>query len=291
MPIHPYKYFAPADAARMSKLQLSARQVVEGVITGRHKSAHRGFSVEFTEHREYVPGDELRHLDWRAFARSDRHYIKLYAQETNLRATLVLDNSASMTFGNKMEYARHITACLAYLLAHQQDLAGLAVVDDSVRVELPPGSAPSHLDRLFRALEDLQAGQATDLPCQLHGLAERLPRRSLVVVLSDFWMPDMAEFVRALQHLRYRRHQVVALHLLDKNEIDLPYDKQVTMLDLESGAKLQIDPRELRETYQQQVGEYLGSLRRSCSDCGVEYQVMYVDEPYATALTRWINRR
>src|SRR5688572_3817946 len=179
MPVPKYKYFVPTDAARMSKLQLMARQVVEGVITGQHKSPHRGFSVEFSEHRENAPGDEIRHLDWKALARSDRYYIKLYEQETNLRATLVLDTSASMTFGNKLDYARHLCACIAYLLSTQQDLAGLVTVDESVKVELPPGSSPPHLDRLFRELEAVEAGPATDLSNQLHGLSERLPRRSL----------------------------------------------------------------------------------------------------------------
>src|SRR5271155_1941926 len=194
MPIHKYKFFAPTDAARVSKLQLSARQVVEGVITGQHKSPHRGFSVEFSEHREYAPGDELRHLDWRVFARSDRYYIKLYEQETNLRATLVIDTSASMQFGKKIDYAKHLAACLAYLLAQQQDLAGLAAVDDSVRVELPAGSTPAHLDMLFKALENLEPGKGTDLPRQLHALSERLPRRSLVFLLSDLWV-EPAELV------------------------------------------------------------------------------------------------
>src|ERR1700723_658287 len=147
MPIHKYKYFAPTDAARVSKLQLTARQVVEGVITGQHKSPHKGFSVEFAEHREYVAGDELRHLDWKAYARSDRYYIKLYEQETNLRATIVLDTSGSMKFGNKFEYARRLAACLAYLLAKQQDLAGLSAIDESIKFEMPPGSSPAHLDR------------------------------------------------------------------------------------------------------------------------------------------------
>jgi uncharacterized protein (DUF58 family) len=291
MPIHPYKYFAPADAAKMSKLQFMARQVVEGVITGKHKSAHRGFSVEFTEHREYVPGDELRHLDWRAYARSDRYYIKLYAQETNLRATLVLDNSGSMKYADKIDYARHLAACLAYLLASQQDLAGLVAVDDSVRIELSPGSAPSHLDRLFRALEGLQPGGHTDLPAHLHGLAERLARRSLVIILSDLWLADSTEFSRALQHLRYRRHQAAVLHLLDKSEIDLPYDRLVCLQDLETGLKLQIDPRELREAYARQVAQHLADMRRCCSDCDVEYHAIHVDQPYDKALTQWINRR
>ena len=143
MSLRRYRYFSPTDAARMSKLQLFAQDVVEGVITGLHKSPHRGFSAEFSEHREYVPGDEVRHMDWKLVGRSDRYYIKLFEQETNLRATVVLDNSASMRFGNKLEYARHLAACLSYLLAMQQDLAGLCAVDESIRVELPPASSPA----------------------------------------------------------------------------------------------------------------------------------------------------
>jgi uncharacterized protein (DUF58 family) len=291
MPIHPYKFFLAADAARMSKLQFHARQVVEGVITGRHKSSHRGFSVEFTEHRDYAPGDELRHLDWRAYARSDRYYIKLYAQETNLRATLILDNSASMKFAGKFEYARHLCACLAYLMASQQDLAGLVAVDEKVQVEMAPGSTPAQLDRLFRALENLQPGEGTDLSRQIHGLAERLPRRGLVIILSDLWLADTAEFSRALQHLRYRRHQAVVLHLLDKAELDLPFGKRVSLLDLETQERVQIDPAEIRESYRKQVGEHLTKLRKACSDCEVEYHAMYVDQAYDKALTQWINRR
>src|SRR5689334_3876218 len=175
MPIPRYKIFSPTDAARVSKLQLTARQAVEGVITGLHKSPHKGFSVEFSEHREYVPGDELKHLDWKVFSRSDRYYIKLYEQETNLRATLVIDSSASMNFSGavgkkrqadgpaatKLDYAKHLAACLAYLLAHQQDLAGLAAIDESVRFELPPAASPSHLDQLFKALESIAPGGHT----------------------------------------------------------------------------------------------------------------------------------
>jgi len=290
MPIQRYKYFAPTDAARMSKLQLTARQVVEGVITGMHKSPHRGFSVEFSEHRDYAPGDELRHLDWKAYARSDRYYIKLYEQETNLRATLVLDNSASMHFGHKLDYGRHLAACLAYLLSIQQDLAGLAAVDDTVRIELPAASSPAHLDRLFRELERLPAGNGTNLAKQLHGLAERLPRRSLVVLISDLWL-DAGELSKALQHMRYRKHQGMILHLLDKAEIDLPYDRQITLQDLETNEKIQIDPSELRETYTRQVQEYFASVRRVCNDCDIEYHAIYVDTPYDRALTQLMNRR
>ncbi len=290
MPIPRYRFFSPADGAKVAKLQVTARQVVEGVLTGLHKSPHRGFSVEFSEHRDYVPGDELRHLDWKACARSDRYYIKLYEQETNLRATLVLDTSASMTFGNKFDYARHLAACLAYVLAHQQDLAGLVAIDDQVRVELPPGSSPAHLDVFFRHLESLQAGLRTDLPRQLHSLSERLPRRSLVILLSDLWL-EPEELARALQHLRYRKHQGIVLHLLDRNEIDLPYDRKLTFEDLETGEKLQADPSEMRDAYREQVQASLAAVRKACNDSDVEYYDMYVDEPYDKALVRLLSRR
>lgn len=290
MPVHRYKFFAPTDAARVGKLQFTARQVVEGVITGQHKSPHKGFSVEFSEHRDYQPGDEIRHLDWRALARSDRYYVKLYEQETNLRATLVLDTSNSMTFGGKLDYGRHLCACLAYLLGSQQDLAGFVSVDDQVRAELPPGSSPAHLDRLFRTLEAVKPGKQTDLPAQLHGLAERLPRRSLVVLISDLWV-NPAELVRALQHLRYRKHQGMVLHLLDRAEIDLPYEKQVTLEDLETGERVQIDPDEVRATYQQQVQAYLTDVRRACVSGDAEYHAIYTDQPYDRALVQLLGRR
>lgn len=293
MPVHKYKYFASTDAARMGKLQLIARQVVEGVITGLHKSPHRGFSVEFSEHREYVPGDELRHLDWKVYSRSDRYYIKLYEQETNLRATLVLDTSASMKFGaggGKIEYARHLAACLAYLLAMQQDLAGLVAIDESVRTELPAASSPAHIDRLFKALESIEVGKGTNLPQQLHGLAERLPRRSLVILLSDLWV-EPSELIKSLQHLRYRKHQGMILHLLDRAEIELPYDRQITLQDLETDEKIQVDPNDLRETYQAQVEEYLTAIRRACNDSGIEYHTIYLDQPYDKAIVELLARR
>jgi uncharacterized protein (DUF58 family) len=290
MPIHKYKFFAPTDAARVSKLQLTARQVVEGVITGQHKSPHKGFSVEFSEHREYTPGDEIRHLDWKAYARSDRYYIKLYEQETNLRATLVLDTSNSMTFAGKLDYGRHLCACLAYLLSIQQDLAGFVAVDDSVKFELPPGSSPAHLDRLFSALESVKAGKQTDLPAQLHTLAERLPRRSMVIIVSDLWV-DPPQLIKALQHLRYRKHQAMVLHLLDRAELDLPYDKQITLEDLETQEKIQIDPADLRDRYKQNVQSYLSEIRRACTSGDSEYHTLFTDQSYDKALVQLLSRR
>lgn len=290
MTVQRYKYFSPRDAARLSSLQLVARQVVEGVISGMHRSPHRGFSVEFSEHREYVPGDEIRHLDWRAYARSDRYYIKLYEQETNLRATLVLDSSNSMRFAGKFDYARHLAACLAYLLAQQQDLAGLASVDTALGVELPPGGSPAHLDRLFKELELLDASGTTGLGSALHELAEKLPSRSLVVLISDLWL-EADELARALQHLRYRRHQVLLIHLIDDAEISLAYDRQVTLEDLETGQKIQIDPADIRATYVGMVADHLAALRAACNRCDAEYHAVNLSTPYDKALIQLLDRR
>jgi uncharacterized protein (DUF58 family) len=290
MPLHRYTYFTPSDAARMSRLQFVARQVVEGIITGLHKSPHHGFSVEFSEHRNYVPGDELRRLDWKAYARTDRHYIKVFEQETNLRATIVLDNSASMKFAAKIEYARHLAACLAYLLATQQDLAGLAAIDDSVRLEISPGSSAAHLDRLFVELEKLQVGKGTDLAAPLHALAERLPRRSLVILISDLWIAPQ-QLAGALAHLRRRQHETMVMHLLDKAETQFPFDSRVTLMDLETDEKILIDPAELRQEYLAQVREYLTEIRRACSDSQAQYESFFVDQPYDAALVRWLGAR
>jgi uncharacterized protein (DUF58 family) len=288
-----YKYLSPADAARVGRLQFFARQVVEGVITGLHKSPHRGFSAEFSEHREYSAGDELRHLDWRVYGRSDRYYVKLYEQETNLRAMLVLDNSASMAYGGKLEYSRHLAACLAYLLSRQQDLAGLCAMDESLRVELPAASSSAHLDRLFKELEQLQPGATTELPRHLHTLAQRLPRRSMVILISDLWMePD--ELFRAIQHLRYRKHQVMVIHLLHQDELTLEgptFARQLTLEDMETREKLAVDPADIRERYVKQVQAHLAALRRGCNDSDVEYHQLDVETPYDKALVSLLSRR
>jgi uncharacterized protein (DUF58 family) len=290
MPIPRYRVFTPTDAAAMSRLELQAKQVVEGVITGMHKSPHRGFSVEFSEHRDYTPGDEIRHLDWRAYARSDRYYIKLYEQETNLRATIVIDTSNSMRFAGKMDYAKHLAACLAYLLSLQQDLAGLIAVDEQVRVELPPGSSAPHLDRLFKALEAIVPTGKSDLAARLHTISEQSPRRGLFILISDLWL-EPEELVRALQHARYRRHQLMVLHLLDKAELDLPYEQQTTLMDLETDEKIEIDPADLRTAYTEQVTAFLARMRKVCGDAGAEYHQMMVDVPYDKALVQLIHRR
>ena len=293
MAMRRYKYFSPQDAARTGKLQLFAREVVEGVITGMHKSPHKGFSAEFSEHREYTPGDEMRHMDWKVIARTDRYYVKLFEQETNLRATLVVDNSASMQFGKKIDYARHLAACLAYILSRQQDLAGLCAVDDSIRVELPAASSPAHIDRLFRELENLPVGKGTRLPEFLHQLADRLPRRGLLIIISDLWL-EADDLLRALQHLRYKKHQAMMIHLTSPVELTLDgpnIAKQVTLEDMETGERMAVDPGDIREEYQARVNEHFAALKRGCMDCASEYHAISVDRPYDKALVELLSHR
>ncbi len=290
MPIPRYQVFSPADAAQMSRLQLKARQVVEGVMTGMHRSPHKGFSVEFSEHRDYTPGDEIRHLDWRAYARTDRYYVKLFEQETNLRATIVIDTSNSMQFAGKLEYAKHLAACLSYLLAMQQDLAGITAIDEQISMEVPPASSPMHLDRLFRALETLQPKGVTNLAAQLHNICEKAPRRSMMILISDLWI-EPADFMRALQHARYKRHELIVLHLLDQSELKLPFDRQVTVEDLETQERVQIDPEQIRDSYEKQVQEYLTAISKTCRDAKAEYHRMMMDVPYEKALVTLLSRR
>jgi uncharacterized protein (DUF58 family) len=296
-----YRFFAPAHAARLKGLELTVRGVVEGVYAGMHKSPHRGFSIEFAEHREYVPGDEIKHLDWTILARTDRHYVKQYEQETNLRGTICLDSSGSMgwrhteetstsseaskTPGNvtKFEYAAVLAASLAYLLSAQQDLAGLTLFDDAIRLQIPPGNGPSHLDQLFRKLEEAKPGNETDLAASLHQLATRIPRRGLVILISDL-LDDPEKIIVALQRLKHARHQLVVVQTLDPAEIDLPFGKPVTFEDMENHARLQIDPKAIRTAYRQEIQNFLDTLNRRCGQFNIDYLLARTDVPWETQI-------
>ncbi|NNM85132.1 MAG: DUF58 domain-containing protein [Phycisphaerales bacterium] len=242
MPGQQYKYFTPAQGAQLRRLEITVRGVVEGVFAGLHKSPHKGFSIEFAEHREYVPGDEIKHLDWTVLAKTDRYYIKQYEQETNLRATICLDASNSMRYGTaslngpggktieqvtKFEYAATLAASLAFMLSNQQALVGLMAFDSAIKLEIPQGNGPSHLHQMFISLEKLSPGRTTDISGVLHLLANKIPRRGLVFVISDFF-DDADKLITALQHLRHARHQLVLIQVLDRAETDLAYNRPIT---------------------------------------------------------------
>jgi uncharacterized protein (DUF58 family) len=291
----PYTFFQPERVARLANISLVARQVVEGFISGLHRSPHRGFSVEFSEHREYVPGDDIRHLDWLAWGRSDRYYIKQYEQETNLRAYILLDVSASMNYRyetevTKYQYGCYLAACLAYLMCRQQDMVGLVGFDDAVRLHLPPASSPAHLDRLFRGLEGLAPGKQTAIAGTFHELAERIAKRGMIIIISDLY-DEPAEVIRALQHFCYKKHQIILFHVFDPAELDFPFKKMTSFVDMETGERVQADPRLLRDAYRDELTAFIERYRKECSDRNIEYVTVSTADPYDRMLMDYLGRR
>lgn len=304
-----YRFFQPQHAAQLRHLELTVRGVVEGVFAGLHKSPHKGFSIEFAEHREYVPGDEIKHLDWTVLARTDRFYIKQYEQETNLRATICLDASGSMAFGKadakkskgntpspdgvtKFEYAAVLAASLAFMLSNQQDLVGLTVFDTAARLEIPQGSGPAHLDQIFKKLETISPGKDTDVAKTLHHLANKIPRRGLVILISDL-LDDPDKILLALQHLRHARHHMIVLQTLDPAELDLSgpaYARPVTFEDLENSERLQIDPKLIRDDYRREMQSFLDMLKTRCGQFRIDHLLCLTNTPWDQQLREILRR-
>ena len=290
-----YLYFEPDRIAKLKNLNLLARQAVEGFITGLHRSPHKGFSVEFAEHREYTPGDDIRHLDWVAYGRTDRYYIKQYEQETNLRCYVLLDVSNSMAYRyegamTKFIYGCFMTACLSYLMCRQQDMVGVIAFDEKIRFHLPPHSTPAHLDRVFKQLEATVPGNETNIAPTFHDLANMISKRGLVVVISDLY-DDPDEIMKALQHFVYKRHQIIVFHLMDPAELTFPFKRILTFLDMETNERLQVDPRYVREGYVEEINQFVDRYRRECGERNIEYVQVSTDEPYDRFLLNYLARR
>ncbi len=289
-----YKYFDPAVAARLGNLRLIARSVVEGFISGLHRSPYHGASLVFSEHREYVKGDDPRHIDWRAYCRSERLYVKQYEEETNLRAYIVLDASASMDYGSvgmtKLEYGCYLAAALAYLMIRQQDSVGLVVFDKDIRSFLPPRGAPAHYKRLLAELENLKPGERTDLSRTFHDLANHLKRRGLIIIISDL-LDDPQRVLRAIRHFRHKQHEVILFHVLDKDELSLPFDQVTTFRDLETGARLQVEPATVREQYVELIRNFIDTYRRDCAESRVDYLEIDTQTRYDLLLQAYLVKR
>ena len=290
-----YLYFEPERVGKLKNLNLLARQAVEGFISGLHRSPHKGFSVEFAEHREYAAGDDTRHLDWVAWGRTDRFYIKQYEQETNLRAYILLDVSGSMDYSlggdiTKFAYGSFLAACLSYLMCRQQDMVGMIAFDDQVRFHLTPGSTPAHLDRVFKELEKTRPGKGTAIARNFHRLADTIAKRGLVIVISDLY-DDPAEIIKALQHFVYKRHQIIVFHVMDRAELDFPFKKVFSFVDLETQDRLQVDPRTVKDAYLAEVNGFIETFRRECGDRNIEYVLTPTDTPYDTMLLDYLARR
>jgi uncharacterized protein (DUF58 family) len=296
VPEQRYKYLDPAALAKMERLDIVAKGVVEGFVTGLHRSPYHGFSVEFAEHREYVPGDSIKDVDWQAYGRSDRYMIKQYQEETNLRAYILLDMSGSMGYKSddaavtKLEYGCFLAACLAYLLARQQDPVGLVTFDEEVRTFLPPGSTTVHLNELLRALEQLTPGRTTNVSGSFHHLAEHIKRRGLIIILSDLY-DEPREVLRALHHFRYKKHEVMLFHLFDRAEIEFPFRKLVDFVDMETNERIQIDPKYIRGEYRSMIQDFIDMYRNDCAASRIEYVHTHTGVPYDFMLSRFLSVR
>ncbi len=288
---------SPKDLSRVAKLQLLARQVVEGFCSGKHRSPHKGFSVEFKEHRQYVRGDEISNIDWKVFAKSDRLYIREYEEETNLRCTVIFDRSGSMRYQgtkseqSKFDYAQQLAASLTYLMLSQQDAVGLVTFDDEPRDRLPVKARPSHLRAMMTALAKDVSRRETDLGGVFGKIAPTLGRRGLLIIISDA-MGDVSSISRSLSQFRSQNHEVLFFQILDQDEVDFPFTGRVQFRDLENTANEQVvDTRSLRDAYLERLEQHQSQLRESCRKHRVDHIPMTTDRPLAEALHEYLALR
>jgi uncharacterized protein (DUF58 family) len=279
---------------RLSRLQVAARSPMLGSVAGLHRSATRGASVEFAEYRKYAPGDDIKHLDWRVFARTDKFFIREFEADTNLRCYLVVDTSASMKFttapsGTRFEYARRLAATIAHLLVHQGDAVGLTAMGEG-GTDLPARHTPSHLRQLYQLLEKAEPRGESNLVQLLHEFAERIRQRALVVIISDLFT-EVAPLLDAFKHLRFYKHDLAVFHLLDRQEIDFEFTRPVRFVDMESGADLITDPTVVRDAYREAVQDYLTALRHGCQTFQIDYHLTYLDQSFEGALTSFLLQR
>src|SRR5271154_5388829 len=268
------KYLDPQTLASLEGLDLQARMVVEGYVAGMHPSPYHGFSVEFAEHREYVPGDDIRHVDWKVWSKTDKLYLKQYDEETNLLMYLLLDTSESMAYASgdnvsKLEYAQFVVASLAYMILQQQDSVGLVVFDDAVRRYLKPAGQASQLKELLHMLDVTPAREKSDIGIVLNDLAGRFKKRGVVAIFSDFF-DEPARILAGLKHFRHRRHEVIVFHILDPAEVDFPFRQTTLFKGLEGLPDILTEPHALRKAYQDELGEFLGELKRGCQAMDID---------------------
>lgn len=290
------KFLDPTALSKLQGLELKARTIVEGYVSGWHKSPYHGFSVEFAEHREYVPGDDLRYVDWKVFGKSDRYYLKQFDEETNFSCHLLVDTSESMGYRSeraawsKFEYAQLAAAALAYLVIRQQDAVGLAMFDRAVGQVLRPASTPMHLSQMCALLEQAKPQEESAIGPILHELAERFKRRGLVVILSDFF-DDPESVLMGLKHFRHRRHDVLLLHVIDPAEQDFPFQEPTLFHGLERWPDELTDPRALRSAYRAEFQEFLRALQGGARDLRMDYQLLRTDEPVEAVLAKVLSQR
>ncbi len=293
-PARERQFLDPAVVARLGTLELRARTVVEGFISGLHRSPFKGFSVEFAEYRQYIPGDDLSTMDWKVYARSDRHYVKKYEEETNVSCHLLIDVSGSMAYGShglsKFEYAACLAASLGYLMSRQRDAVGITAFSDRIVEALPPSTRPGHLRNLLVMLDRLHVGARTNVARPLHQIADSMTKRGIVVVISDL-LDDPEAVVRGLKHFHYRGSDVLVFHVLDRDELEFPFDRPTRFEDLETGDEVIAMPAAIRDHYLKQIGGLIARYRRELGAAGIDYQLLKTSEPLEMALLAYLSTR
>jgi uncharacterized protein (DUF58 family) len=289
------RFLDPEVIARLGTMELKARTVVEGFLAGLHRSPFKGFSVEFAEYRQYLPGDDLSTLDWKVYARSDRHYVKKYEEDTNLECHLLLDQSASMAYRgsapmSKLEYGSVLAASLAFLMNRQRDATGLIAFDERIRFRLPAAARPGHLHALLLALERLEPGQRSDVARPLHQLAEALLKRSLVVVISDL-LDEADPVIKGLRHLKFRGTDVVVFQVLDPNELTFPFKGSSKFKDVETAEEVTADPARARTEYLRELARLTLRYDRELRGAGIDYVQLDTSQPLDFALLTYLSAR
>ncbi len=290
------KYLNPQTLAKLEGLELRARLIVEGYVSGVHRSPYHGFSIEFAEHREYVPGDDLRYVDWKVFGKTDKVYLKQYEEETNLVSYLLLDTSESMRYRSddaplsKLEYAQCAAGALSYLILQQQDSVGMATFDKEIRSLIRASSNPSHLKALLHVMEQSRPERKTATGPIFHDLAERLKKRGIVIVFSDLF-DDVPSMLAGLKHFRHRRHEVILFHVLDPAELEFPFRQPMLFKGMEEWPDVLADPRGLRKAYLAEFQKFLHDVKLGCRNQRIDYVLMRTDQPLDVAISSYLSSR
>lgn len=289
------KYLDPKVVSKLSNLELIARLVVEGFITGLHKSPYHGFSVEFSEHRQYSPGDETRYIDWKVYGRTNKYFIKQFEEETNLRAYIILDASRSMAYSSsdnitKFEYACYLAGALSYLIMMQRDAVGLVIYDEGIRKFLPPRSMRSYLDLILSELERTEPGNLTNTSKSLHLVAERIKRRGLVIVLSDL-LDNQSEVISAFKHFKHKKNELIVFQILDPMERNFRFDVDALFKDMETSEKVMTQSLYIQRSYREAIDEFIKRYKIECLVNGIDYELMDTATPFDVALFRYLSKR
>ena len=288
------KYLRPETVALLNSMSLRARLVVEGYIIGHHRSPYHGFSVEFAEHRSYGPGDEIKHIDWKLFGKTDRLYVKRYEEETNLRAHIILDTSKSMLYGSaevsKLSYANSLAASLSYLMINQQDAVGIAKFSEKIDTFIPPKARPSHLNLILSQLDDKDSGNDTQIGMVLHELADRIKKRGMVILISDL-LDKPENIMKGLKHFRHQNQEVIVFHIQDRKESEFDFDTRTKFFDMETGEEIVTEPWHIRSNYNELISKLESNYKSNCRENLIDYVPLFTDQSLDIGITEYLIKR